>query len=92
MQARRSVWIGLALAGAVGVALGTQRQRIFGRLRGWQEGLVAVVSLDWFYRLAGATLTLVGSGLRYFASLGEGEGYLGWLMLAGLILWVLLWG
>ncbi len=39
-----------------------------------------------------AGFRLAGSGLQYFATLGEGEGYLGWLALAAFILWVLLRG
>ena len=89
---RRSVWIGLILSAVAGAALGLLRQRIFGQMRGWQQGITAVVSLEWFYRAAGAGLALAGSGLQYFATLGEGEGYLGWLALAAVILWVLLRG
>ncbi len=90
--ARRSVWIGLAASAVGGVALGVGRVHILGRLRGWQRGISEVVSLEWLYRAVVSGLRLVGSGLQYFARLGEGEGYLGWLALAGLILWVLLRG
>jgi hypothetical protein len=61
-------------------------------MRGWQEGIRTLVGLEWFYQAIGFGFALVGSGLRYFATLGEGEGYFGWLLLAGLILWVLLRG
>ncbi len=91
-QARRSVWVGLFLAGIGGVILGLLRERILAQVRGWQQGIVAVVSLEWIYRAVAAGLTLAGNGLQYFATLGEGEGYLGWLALAALILWVLLRG
>ncbi len=90
--ARRSVWIGLVVSGLGGAALGAGRELIFGQMRGWQQGLGAVVSLEWLYRLLAGGLRVVGSGLQYFATLGEGEGYLGWLALAGLILWMLLRG
>ena len=40
----------------------------------------------------GRRVQLAGGGLQYFATLGEGEGYLGWLALAAFILWVLLSG
>jgi hypothetical protein len=90
--ARRSVWIGLALSGLGGAALGIWRRQIFGQMRGWQQAIGAIVSLEWLYQALVAGLRLVGSGLQYFATLGEGEGYLGWLALAGLILWVLLRG
>lgn len=90
--ARRSVWIGLVVSGLLGMALGLQRARIFSQMRGWQRGIVAVVSLEWLYWAVGAGFNLVAAGLRYFATLGEGEGYLGWLALAGLVLWALLRG
>jgi hypothetical protein len=90
--ARRSVWIGLVISGLGGVALGIWRTQIFSQVRGWQQGLGAIVGLEWLYRLVVGGLRVVGGGLQYFATLGEGEGYLGWLALAGLILWVLLRG
>jgi hypothetical protein len=89
-HARRSVWFGLFLSGLGGVALGILRPRVFGQMRGWQQGIAAIVSLEWLYRAAAAGLALAGAGLQYFAALGEGAGYLGWLALAGVILWVLL--
>jgi hypothetical protein len=91
-DARRSVWIGLALAGLGGLALGLLRRRIFSQMRGWQSGIVTVVSLEWLYQGIIGVLSLIGSGLRYFSVLGEGEGYVGWLLLAGAILWLLLRG
>jgi hypothetical protein len=90
--ARRSVWAGLALSGVLGVALGVLRQRVFGQMRGWQSAITEIVGLDWLYQGLVAGLAFVGNALRYFAVLGEGEGYLGWLALAALILWVLLRG
>ena len=59
---------------------------------GWQRGIAAIVSLDWLYRAVAADLDCGRRHLQYFARLGEGEGYLGWLALAGLMLWVLLRG
>lgn len=90
--ARRSVWAGLGLSAVFGVSLGLLRGQIFAGIRGWQRGIASLVGLDWFYRLVAAALGLAVAGLRYFAILGEGEGYLGWLILAGLILWILLRG
>jgi hypothetical protein len=90
--ARRSVWIGLILSALGGAALGIWRRAILDQMRGWQQIIGEVVSLDWLYRAVAAGLRLAGSGLQYFATLGEGEGYLGWLALAGLILWVLIRG
>ncbi len=90
--ARRSVWIGLGLSAVSGVLLGAWRRQIFGQMRGWQQIMGEVVSLEWLYRMAAAGLRLAGGGLHYFATLGEGEGYLGWLVLAGLVLWVLIRG
>ncbi len=91
-HARRSVWIGLALSGVGGVGLGLLRRQIFASLQGWQQLIGAVASLEWLYRVLAGLLALLGGGLRYFAVLGEGEGYVGWLALAGLALWVLLRG
>lgn len=89
---RRSVWAGLVLSGVLGAALGVFRERLFGQMRGWQSAITEIVSLDWLYQSTVAGLAVVGNALRYFAVLGEGEGYLGWLALAALILWVLLRG
>ena len=91
-MARRSVWIGLVISGLGGAALGIWRTQIFGRMRGWQQGIAQIVGLDWLYQSVLAGLRVAGGGLHYFATLGEGEGYLGWLALAGLILWVLFRG
>jgi len=88
--ARRSVWIGLTLSGAAGIGIGLLRRRIFAGMRGWQQGVAAIVSLEWLYQGVSLVLALAASGLRYFAVLGEGEGYLGWLALGGLILWILI--
>lgn len=88
--ARRSVWIGLVLSGVAGVGIGLLRRQIFSGMRGWQQGVAIIVSLEWLYQGAALALTLAAGGLRYFATLGEGEGYLGWLALAALILWILI--
>ncbi len=90
--ARRSVWAGLGVSAVFGVGLGLLRRQIFAGMRGWQRGIASLVSLEWLHQLVAAGLGLAAAGLQYFATLGEGEGYLGWLMLAGLILWVLLRG
>jgi hypothetical protein len=87
---RRSVWIGLGVSAVAGGALGLLRERIFGQMRGWQTGIAEIAALDWLYRAIGSMFMVAAGGLRYFATLGEGEGYLGWLALAGFLLWVLL--
>ncbi|MGQ9489303.1 MAG: hypothetical protein ACUVR4_01025 [Anaerolineae bacterium] len=92
LGARRSVWGALAVSGVLGAALGLWRERVFGQMRGWQRGIVTIVSLEWLYRAVANGFNLAAAGLRYFATLGEGEGYLGWLALAGVILWALLRG
>jgi len=92
MQARKSVWIGLALSAGLGVVLGIYRRRIFDGMLGWQRGITEIVSLEWLYRAITLGLGALASALQYFARLGEGEGYLGWLALGVLLLWVLLRG
>ncbi|HSN77998.1 MAG TPA: hypothetical protein VL334_23215, partial [Anaerolineae bacterium] len=91
-QARKSVWIGLALSAGLGVLLGIYRRRIFDGMLGWQRGITEIVSLEWLYRAITLGLGALASALQYFARLGEGEGYLGWLALGVLLLWVLLRG
>jgi hypothetical protein len=91
-QARKSVWIGLALSAGLGVVLGIFRRRIFDGMLGWQRGITEIVSLEWLYRAITFGLDALASALQYFARLGEGEGYLGWLALGVLLLWVLLRG
>jgi hypothetical protein len=90
LQARGSVWAALLLSGGAGVALGLLRGEVFAGIRGWQQGLNAIVSLDWLYQALVFGFLATGRGVRYLAQLGEGEGYVGWLLLAALVLWVLL--
>jgi hypothetical protein len=59
---------------------------------GWQRGIAGLVSLEWLYQAIAFGFAAIASALQYFARLGEGEGYLGWLALGILILWVLLRG
>ncbi len=92
MQARKSVWIGLALSAGLGVALGISRRRIFDGMLGSQRGITEIASLEWLYRVITFGLGALASALQYFARLGEGEGLLGWLALGVLLLWVLLRG
>ena len=91
-QARKSVWIGLGLSAGLGVVLGLYRQRIFNGMLGWQRGITEIVSLEWLYQAIAFGLGALASTLQYFARLGEGEGYLGWLALGVLLVWVLLRG
>jgi hypothetical protein len=91
-QARKSVWIGLGLSAGLGVVLGVYRQRIFSGMLGWQRGITEIVSLEWLYQAIAFGLGALASALQYFARLGEGEGYFGWLALGVLLLWVLLRG
>jgi hypothetical protein len=89
-NARRSVWAGLVMSGVLGTLLGLLRQRVSREIAGWQRAANAIVSLDWLYQLIRGGLALITSGVNYFASLVEGEGYLGWLALSAVVLWVLL--
>jgi hypothetical protein len=90
VETRRSIWAGLFMAALFGGLLGLYRERILGQMRGWQAAIASVASLEWLYGAVAAAFKLVGGGLQYFARLGEGEGYLGWLALASFIIWVLL--
>jgi hypothetical protein len=89
-ETRRSVWAGLALAALLGGLLGIFRESILGQMRGWQAAIAEIAALEWLYKGVTAGFKFVASGLQYFATLGEGEGYLGWLALASFIIWVLL--
>jgi hypothetical protein len=89
-SARPAVWLGLMMSGAAGVLLGHFNRQVFGGMRGWQEGIHRVVSLEWVVSAGELAGGLAGGALQYFARLGEGEGYVGWLALGGLLLWVLL--
>ena len=91
-RAGAGVWGSLAISGLAGVALGWLHPRVFAYMRGWQETISTVVSLDWLYRGLIFALQSAGDGLAYFARLSEGEGYVGWVVLAALVLWVLLKG
>jgi hypothetical protein len=89
-ETRRSIWAGLAAAALFGSLLGIYRRNILGQMRGWQAAIASVASLEWLYKGVGAAFKFAAGGLQYFATLGEGEGYLGWLALASFIIWVLL--
>jgi formate hydrogenlyase subunit 3/multisubunit Na+/H+ antiporter MnhD subunit len=86
------MWGSLIVAGIVGAALGWLRPRIFRGMHGWQIGILTLVSLEWVYQIGGVLLQVAGGGLQYFAGLGEGEGYMGWLVLAAVVVWMLLRG
>lgn len=88
--ARRSVWAGLALAALFGGLLGIYREALLGQMRGWQAAIAEIASLEWLYKGVAVGFKFVAGGLQYFATLGEGEGYLGWLILASFIIWALL--
>ncbi len=89
-DAPASTWIAFAVSGILGVLLGAYRGRVFGSMRGWQQGAAQVVNMEWAYQTLNAGLLAAGAALRYFATVGEGEGYLGWLALAGMLLVALL--
>ena len=73
----------------IGTLLAWGREHIFTGLRGWQMAVTAVVSLEWVYRGGRRVAAVLASGLRGAVAILEGEGYLGWLALAGLIIWIL---
>lgn len=87
---RRSIWAGLGLAALFGGLLGIYRDALLGQMRGWQAAIASIASLEWLYQGVTVGFKFAASGLQFFARLGEGEGYLGWLALASFILWVLL--
>jgi len=74
---------------ALGTLLAWGRARIFAGWRGWQMAVTAVVSLEWVYRGGRRAAAIIAGALRGAVAIVEGEGYLGWLVLAGLIIWVL---
>ncbi|MCC7354401.1 MAG: hypothetical protein IT330_11660 [Anaerolineae bacterium] len=80
---------GLIIPLAFGILLAWGRTRIFAGLRGWQMAVTAVVSLEWVYRSGRRAAAIIASALRGAVAMVEGEGYLGWLVLAGLVIWVL---
>ena len=80
---------GLFVPLVLGALLTWGRARIFTGLRGWQMAVTAVVSLEWVYRGGRRTAAIIASGLRGAVAIVEGEGYWGWLVLAGLVIWVL---
>jgi hypothetical protein len=89
-DAPASTWIAFMVSGVLGILLGAYRGRVFGSMRGWQRGAAQIVNLEWAYQMLNAGLLAAGAALRYFATVGEGEGYLGWLALAGMLLAALL--
>jgi hypothetical protein len=89
-ETRRSIWAGLALAALLGGLLGIFRESLLGQMRGWQAAIAEIAALEWLYKGVAAGFKFVAGGAQYFARLGEGEGYLGWLALASFIIWVLL--
>lgn len=84
------LWIHLTVPLLLGLLLAVWRKAIFTGLRGWQTAIIAIAGLEWLYRGTRRSAAWLTAGLRGGSTLFEGEGYLGWLLVIGLVIWALL--
>jgi hypothetical protein len=83
------MWLGQGLAVGAGYLLARWRPRLLTAQITQQRVIAQVVDLDWLLtglRLAGRGITLV---VLYVTSLLDGAGYVGWLALTVLLIWLL---
>lgn len=84
------LWINLTVPLLLGLLLAVERDAIFAELRGWQTAIIATAGLEWLYRGVRRSGAWLAAGLRGGSALFEGEGYFGWLVVIGLVIWTLL--
>lgn len=83
------MWLGQGLAIGAGYLLSRGRPRLLTAQTAQQRVIAQVVDLDWLLtslRLAGRGFTLA---VHYVTSLLDGAGYVGWLALTVLLIWLL---
>ena len=83
-----ALWLALLLPPVGGYLLHHWRRWALGCIR-W-TALSAALRLEWLYGLLWRATLRIGAALRGMAELSEGRGYLGWIALAVLVVFLLL--
>ena len=76
----------------LGLVLARNDERLFASLRGWQDTVAHIASLDWAYSGASRLSQRLGAALAFLPDLVDGAGQFGWALLILLAAWVLLGG
>ena len=85
-------WAALFLPLLGGYLLQRHRQRIFDPVEALWLKLTAVLRLEWLYGLLGQIAGGAAGALRIAGRVSEGRGYLGWIVVVGLLAFLLLRG
>ena len=85
-------WTALFLPLLGGYLLQRHRQRIFDPVEPLWSKLTAALRLEWLYGLISQIIDGVAGALRIAVKVNEGRGYLGWIVVVGLLAFLLLRG
>jgi len=85
-------WATLFLPLLGGYLLQRHRQRVFDPLESFWLKLTIVLRLEWLYGLLGRIAAGAAGALRMAGNIIEGGGYLGWIGILGLLVYLLLRG
>lgn len=83
------VWARLLIVPALALWFVFEQQRISAQWRHLQAGLVRLARLDWIYSLTQTAILTVQLLWQSLLRIVEGEGYMGWVMLTLLLIWLL---
>ncbi len=85
-------WVALFLPLLGGYLLHRHRRRIFDPVEPFWLKLTTALRLEWLYGLLGQIVAGVASALRIVGRVSEGGGYLGWIVVMGLLAFLFLRG
>ncbi len=84
-----AVWARLLIVPALAFWFVFEQQRISAQWRHLQAGLARLAPLDWIYSLIQTAILTVQLLWQSLLRVVEGDGYLGWVMLTLLLIWLL---
>jgi formate hydrogenlyase subunit 3/multisubunit Na+/H+ antiporter MnhD subunit len=87
-----SQWMALFLPLLGSYLLQRYRQRIFDPLEAFWPWLSKALRLEWLYGLLGQIADGAAGALWIVGRVSEGRGYLGWVVVVGLLVLLFLWG
>jgi hypothetical protein len=85
-------WVTLFLPLLGGYLLHRHRRRIFDPVEPFWLELSKALRLEWLYSLLGQIVAGAASALRIAGRVSEGGGYLGWIVVMGLLAFLFLRG
>lgn len=89
-QAGLAGLITLAAPLVLGVFLGRNDEKWFGSLRGWQDRVAAITSMNWVHSAISRGLHDLATVIGLGGDLVDGAGQFGWALLILLLVWTLL--